>query len=56
MKYYTVYSCVWYFFAEPDTFLCPKTIVEYSEKEPALQFRRHLHARLIIIEAWFRGY
>ena len=30
--------------------------VMYSEKEPALQCRRQLRARLIVIEAWFRGY
>ena len=28
----------------------------YSEMEPALQCRRQLRARLIVLEDWFRGY
>ena len=30
--------------------------MKYSEEEPALQSEDNLHAGLIVIEAWFRGY
>ena len=58
VEYYTLYDCVCGIcVADPDTFVTPEDYLEVFRKgNPPCNAEDNLHAELVVIEAWFRGY
>ena len=53
---FSLWQYVETYFAEPDTILVFTIFYELFEGGTRLAMPNNMHARLIVIEAWFRGY
>ena len=56
VKYRALYGCVWCV-TGPDTIIASENYLGVREKgNPPCNAEDNLHAGLLVIEAWFRGY
>ena len=57
VKYYTLCGCVWYLFCRTGhVFYVRRMLWSIRKRNPPCNAEDNLHARHLVIEAWFRGY